>query len=166
MNAIAPIWAQRSGPRVYHVSKLTARQAFHSQEHPELRAATRTLGASALLEAAYAHVPQLGFTPQALAAGAREVGQLDISCSLLNDGPSRLIQYHLELCRRQLYTYSKQHLSQRDSIDVRVETLLWHRLLANQNVIHHWQQVCLRSTLQASSSFTSDIPSTCRRRWL
>ena len=124
-----------------------ARRHFHSVEHPSDQTKP-TLGSSdSLLKAAYVHVPRYGFSQQALAAGARTAGYLDISPSVLADGPFHLIQYHLELGRQRIadlgkeYSHQPHHSRSSGSVDARIETLLWKRLLANQHIIHQWQQV-------------------------
>lgn len=130
---------------------------YHSHHHPPppgpFNSTERTI-----LDAAYAHVPEHGFSQQALTRGARDAGYLDISTNLLPDGPFSLIKYHLVTKREALAPRRAAILGAplaRDhgspdaaaqppilSVPERVERLTWERLLLNQQVIHRWQEVC------------------------
>ena len=126
---------------------LAVRRRFHSLEHPPSKSLADTSQTEAIIEAAYEHVPHYGFSHQALAAGARVAGYLDISPSVFGDGPFRLIQHHLKFGRQQVSAYSRDHLDDAQDINAtnsaqrRLQVLMWQRLLANRHIIHHWQQV-------------------------
>ncbi|KAI1333464.1 ubiquinone biosynthesis protein COQ9 [Xylariaceae sp. FL0016] len=120
---------------------------YHSYDHPSspgiFNATER-----AILSAAYAHVPEYGFTQHALSLGAREAGYLDISTNLLPEGTFSLIRYHLVTQREALAPRSKAIFSF-DATETgaaplqladRVERLTWERLLGNKDVNHRWQE--------------------------
>lgn len=116
---------------------------YHSHEHPP---PPDPLGAEerAILAAAYRHVPEHGFSPHALAAGARDAGFLDTSPAVLADGPFSLILYHLHTCRKGLSSSPNAENSgdahiRAETLARRVELLTWQRLAANAPVIHKWQ---------------------------
>ena len=129
---------------------------YHSHHHPPPPGPFNSTE-RAILDAAYAHVPEHGFSQQALTRGARDAGYLDISTNLLPDGPFSLIKYHLVTKREALAPRSAAIFSApltRDhgspdaaaqppilSVPERVERLTWERLLSNQQVIHRWQEV-------------------------
>ncbi|KAK7943224.1 ubiquinone biosynthesis protein COQ9 [Apiospora aurea] len=121
--------------------------AFHSAERQ-------------ILSAAYRHVPEHGFTHKALSLGARDAGYLDISTNVVPEGPFSLIKYHLVSKREALAPRSAEIFNapvaaaadgatpdtaagsrgQLLTVPERVERLTWERLLANQHVIHRWQE--------------------------
>jgi ubiquinone biosynthesis protein COQ9 len=118
---------------------------FHSQEHPTDRTVSNHTPDEAIQAAAYAQVPRHGFSQQALIAGARDVGYLDISPGLFIDGPFELIRHHLVISRRDMLPHhtDMQRSFRRNgpvTIASKVEALVWQRLMANQGIIHHWQQ--------------------------
>jgi ubiquinone biosynthesis protein COQ9 len=115
-------------------------RVYHSHQHPPppgaFNAAERTI-----LAAAYAHVPEHGFTNRALSFGARDAGYLDISTNLLPEGPFSLIRYHLVSQREALASRTRDTLSSaRPDVTDRVELVTWERLLANQAINHRWQE--------------------------
>jgi ubiquinone biosynthesis protein COQ9 len=144
--------ALRPVSRALHLrggSAATARSCYHSYEHPP-PPGTFNASERAILSAAYAHVPEHGFTNHSLSLGARDAGYLDISTNLLPNGPFSLIKYHLVTQREALAPRSEHVLggsssqaqaSERSDISNKVELLTWERLLANRNVIHRWQEV-------------------------
>ena len=118
-------------------------RSFHSYDHPP---PPGPFGAteSAILAAAYRHVPEHGFSHRALSLGARDAGYLDISPSALPDGTFSLIRYHLVTQRLALAEKSKKLFEREDSppgVGAKVAALTWERLLANKDVIHRWQEV-------------------------
>lgn len=120
-------------------------RGYHSYDHPSPPGAFNA-AERAILSAAYAHVPEHGFTQHALALGARDAGYLDISASLLPNGPFSLIKYHLVTKRESLAPKSAQIFgpgteAERLPVDDKVERLTWERLLENRDVIHRWQEV-------------------------
>lgn len=119
------------------------RRPFHSHDHP---APPGPFGAteSAILSAAYKHVPEHGFTQQALSLGARDAGLLDISPSALVDGPFSLIRWHLVTQREALKGRSEVIFEKEGApggVGGRVAALTWERLRRNKDIIHRWQEV-------------------------
>ena len=105
---------------------------------------------SAILSSAYAHVPNHGFTIDALKLGARDAGYLDVSTNLLPRGVFDLINYHLVTQRLALQN-NVQFPDQAESgrkmgIGAKVRTLTLARLRANESVIHRWQEVVQDNT--------------------
>ncbi|KAL0467774.1 ubiquinone biosynthesis protein COQ9 [Neurospora intermedia] len=143
-------------PQVKQTQKLQQQQqrqhrnAYHSYDHPSSSAAFTPVEES-ILSAAYQHVPSHGFTPSALAAGARDAGYLDISPTILPEGAFALIRYHLVKQREELaarvselfggegHVGARPGLSERE-IRGRVEAVTWARLSANAQVIGRWQE--------------------------
>lgn len=118
---------------------------YHSYDHPS-SAGPFSPADRAILSAAYVHVPEHGFSQRALALGAKDAGFPDISISVLHGGVFDLIRYHLIERREDLASRSKALFADGEeakklSLDARVERLTWERLVANQNVIHRWQEV-------------------------
>ncbi|KAJ1325606.1 ubiquinone biosynthesis protein COQ9 [Microdochium nivale] len=117
---------------------------YHSYDHPTpppIFSATE----SAILSAAYTHVPEHGFTHRALNLGARAAGYPDISTNILPDGVFSLIKYHLVTAREGLAPRRAEVLGGFDSsqlipVQEKVELLTWERLLANRVINHRWQE--------------------------
>lgn len=101
---------------------------------------------SAILAAAYAHVPDHGFTIDALKLGARDAGYLDVSTNLLPRGVFDLVNYHLVTQRLALQNSVQFPASGENAkplgVGVKVRTLTLARLRANSSIIHRWQEVC------------------------
>lgn len=123
--------------------------SYHSYDHPVPPAAFSSVERT-ILAAAYAHVPQHGFSQAALALGARDAGYLDISTNLLPDGVFSLIQWHLVSQRESLAGRAQvlfavgdegQGAGERLGMGRKVEMLTWERLMGNQLVIRRWQEV-------------------------
>ncbi|AEO67736.1 uncharacterized protein THITE_16677, partial [Thermothielavioides terrestris NRRL 8126] len=137
------------------------RRAYHSHDHPP-PPGPFTPAEQALLSAAYARVPQHGFTAEALALGARDAGLLDISPAVLPDGGVfGLIRWHLYTQRTALAGKVEEIFGSsggggRDGGDGgealgkgqaplttvadKVEALAWARLQANEAIVGHWQE--------------------------
>lgn len=116
---------------------------YHSYDHPPARD-TFNDTESAILGAAYRHVPDLGFTQAALGRGARDAGYSDISTTALQDGLFSLIRYHLVTRREALAGRGAEVFSgEGEALGTadRVERLTWERLLGNRDVVHKWQEV-------------------------
>ncbi|KAK3486489.1 COQ9-domain-containing protein [Neurospora hispaniola] len=144
-------------PQVKQTQKLQQQQqqrqhrnAYHSYDHPSSSAAFTPVEES-ILSAAYQHVPSHGFTPSALAAGARDAGYLDISPTILPEGAFALIRYHLVKQREELAARVSElfggegHVGARPGLSEweirgRVEAVTWERLSANAQVIGRWQE--------------------------
>jgi ubiquinone biosynthesis protein COQ9 len=119
---------------------------YHSYDHPPPPGAFNAAERS-ILSAAYAHVPEHGFTQHALTLGARDAGYLDISASLLPNGPFSLIRYHLVtkregLAPKSVALFGAGAEGEKLPVGQKVERLTWERLLENRDVIHRWQEVC------------------------
>lgn len=126
---------------------------YHSYDHPPPTTGTFNPSERAILSAAYRHVPEHGFTQQALSLGARDAGYLDISTNLIPEGPFGLIRYHLVTQREALSSSSSSsavsssgdanaNANAATTVPNRVERLTWERLLGNKDVNHRWQEVC------------------------
>lgn len=125
------------------------RRPFHSYDHP---APAGPFGPveEAILAAAYRHVPEHGFSSRALGFGARDAGYLDISPSVLPDGPFSLIRYHLvhqreTLAPRAAELFDGAEAERQPGVGAKVAALAWERLMANKPVIRRWQEVRPRS---------------------
>lgn len=126
-----------------HASPL--RRPFHSYDHPPPPGPFGP-AEEAILAAAYRHVPEHGFSPRALGLGARDAGYLDISPSVLPDGPFSLIRYHLvtqreALAPRAVELFDSEGNERKPGVGAKVATLTWERLMANQPTIRRWQEV-------------------------
>lgn len=126
-------------------SHFATSRPYHSYDHPA-SAGPFNPSEKALLSAAYAHVPEHGFSQKALSLGAKDAGYPDISTSVLPDGAFDLIRYHLATRREELAGTSKRIYNQGEEeakakVGQKIERLTWERLLANQDVVHHWQEV-------------------------
>ncbi|KAH8645618.1 COQ9-domain-containing protein [Xylariales sp. PMI_506] len=140
--------AARRASQVPQSLRLTFRCSYHSYDHPPPPGVFNS-SERAILSAAYAHVPEHGFTNHALNLGARDAGYLDISTNLLPEGPFSLIKYHLVSKREALAPRSKElytadgeatAAASLPKVEEKVERLTWERLLLNQAVIHRWQE--------------------------
>jgi ubiquinone biosynthesis protein COQ9 len=100
---------------------------------------------SAILSSAYAHVPNHGFTIDALKLGARDAGYLDVSTNLLPRGVYDLINYHLVTQRLALQNNvqfpDEGESAKKMGVGAKVRTLTLARLRANEPIIHRWQEV-------------------------
>ena len=104
---------------------------------------------SSILSAALRHVPQLGFTPDALAAGSRDAGYLDASAAAFTRGAFELVNYHLvtrRLALREEVQFAEASAASKADgkplgVGAKVRALALHRLRANADVLHQWQEV-------------------------
>lgn len=136
----------RTLPRTLTNLKTTPRtQQYHSHTHPP-PPGPFTPSESHLLSHAYAHVPTAGFTPTALALGARSAGLLDISPTILPRGVFSLILFHL-VTRREALASQAAAAIPRGTVAERVEALTWARLKGNEEagVVGGLQEVCCPS---------------------
>jgi ubiquinone biosynthesis protein COQ9 len=120
------------------------RCAYHSYEYsqpPPFPPAE-----TAILSSAISHVPNYGFTLDALKLGAKDAGYLDVSTNLLPRGVFDLVNYHLVMQRMALKD-SVQFPAQGElggkklGVGAKVRTLTLARLRANEPIIHRWQEV-------------------------
>lgn len=125
-------------------SSACLRRSYHSYDHPSpvepFSPTERTI-----LSAAYAHVPEHGFSQESLALGARDSGYLDISTNLLPNGVFSLVQWHMVSQRESLAERARHLFSPEERMGVgrKVEGLVWERLMGNKAVIGRWQEVRL-----------------------
>jgi ubiquinone biosynthesis protein COQ9 len=100
---------------------------------------------SAILSSAYAHVPNHGFTIDALKLGARDAGYLDASTNLLPRGVYDLINYHLVTQRLALQNNvqfpDEGEQGKKMGTGAKVRALTLARLRANEPIVHRWQEV-------------------------
>lgn len=88
-------------------------------------------------------MPTHGFSPKALARGARDAGYLDISATIVPDGVFSLVQWHLVTQREALAARSAALSGDGQKgggVASRVEALTWERLLGNAEVVGQWQE--------------------------
>lgn len=97
-----------------------------------------------ILSSAYAHVPDHGFTIDALKLGAKDAGYLDASTNLFPRGVFDLIDYHL-VTQRLALKDSVQFPNAKDGkkigVGSKVRSLTLARLRANEPILHQWQEV-------------------------
>lgn len=109
---------------------------------------------SAILSSSLSHVPRLGFTQDALLAGAKENNYLEVSTQLFPRGAYELIHYHLVTERLALKDRVQFPENSKLGLGQKVKTLTWARLQANKDVIQHWQdalgQMSLLENIPAS----------------
>ena len=130
-------------PRAIRAGALPLARPYHSYDHPATQG-TFNDTESAILGAAYRHVPDMGFTQAALGRGARDAGYSDMSTTALQHGLFSLIRYHLVTRREALPRWAEEVFGTEGAetaVADRVERLTWERLLANRDVIHKWQEV-------------------------
>lgn len=99
---------------------------------------------AAILSSAYAHVPNHGFTIDALKLGARDAGYLDVSTNLLPRGVFDLVNYHLVTQRLALQNNvqfpDESEGGKRMGVGAKVRALTLARLRANEPILHRWQE--------------------------
>lgn len=116
----------------------TGRQ-YHSYEHETAPPFPPT--ENAILSAGLAHVPTQGFSIDALACGARDVGYRDVSVNLFPAGAFALIQYHLVTQRLALGESNRLGVDHDRGVAANIKNLALKRLHANRAIIHRWQEV-------------------------
>ncbi|KAI0012401.1 ubiquinone biosynthesis protein COQ9 [Xylariaceae sp. FL0662B] len=146
---------QQHQARLHRPTALLPRP-YHSYDHPP-PPGVYNAAEKAILSAAYAHVPEHGFTQHALSLGARDAGYLDISTNLVPEGPFGLIRYHMVTQREALAPRAEAlfNSTAREAegggnaadgaqaqlpVRSKVERLTWERLLANKEINHRWQE--------------------------
>ena len=136
----------RAPPSAAHPRRtLASRRGYHSYDHPA-PAGPFSETERTILAAASKHVPEVGFSQDALALGARDSGYLDISTNLLPDGIFSLIQWHLVSQREALSARSQALFGLGEAaalmpVSEKAEALTWERLVGNAPTIHRWQEV-------------------------
>lgn len=129
---------------------------YHSNHHPDPPPHEYSNSQTTILSAALAHVPDYGFTREALTLGARDVGFLDVSVQLFPRGEFDLILFWLASRRgllrgkvenglfENLSAPENQSASARPSglsVEGKVRILLLERLRMNAGIRHQWQDV-------------------------
>ena len=123
------------------------RHYYHSELHPAIPLHEYTNSQTAILGAALEHVPQHGFTHDALILGARDTGFLDVSVQLLPRGEFDLVLFWLASRRGLLGTKAEEENNlMNDDLDYSVadkaQWLVMERLMMNEKVKDQWQGVC------------------------
>ena len=120
------------------------RRAYHAHDRPPPPGAFNA-AESAILAAAYGHVPAHGFSRRALALGARDAGYLDVTANLLPDETFSLVRWHLTTQRLALADRARALYAPGPApappAAEKVERLAWERLLGNRPVVARWQEV-------------------------
>jgi ubiquinone biosynthesis protein COQ9 len=119
---------------------------YHSQFHPPLPTHEYTNSQTAILSAALKHIPDHGFTKQALMLGARDMGFLDVSIQLFSRQEMDLIVFWLASRRGLLRSKVENGLfegKEQLGVDEKIKTLVLERLKMNNEIIHRWQDVRL-----------------------
>jgi ubiquinone biosynthesis protein COQ9 len=118
-------------------------RSYHSSFHPPLPTHEYTNSQTTILSAALEHIPEHGFTKEALTLGARDVGFLDVSVHLFSRQEMDLVLYWLASRRGLLRAKVQNGLfdGQQKSVDEKIKTLVLERLRMNSKIIHHWQDV-------------------------
>lgn len=131
----------RAAPRL--AATWRQRCPYHSYDYAE--STPFAPAEAAILSSAYSHVPQHGFSIDALKLGARDAGYLDASTNLFPRGVFDLINYHLvtqRLALKDNVQFPEQsNTGKKPGVGAKVRTLTLARLRANEPVIHRWQEV-------------------------
>ena len=117
----------------------SAVRQYHSYEHESAPPFTST--ENAILSAGLSHVPTEGFTIDALANGARDVGYRDISVNLFPSGAFALVQHHLVTQRLALGHDRSPKTKEGHGLAENIKELALKRLKGNKAIIHRWQEV-------------------------
>ncbi|TLD32748.1 hypothetical protein PspLS_01271 [Pyricularia sp. CBS 133598] len=164
----------RAAPATTPSPSSPSRRAYHSADHPSEDALPFGKTETAILTAAYAHVPEHGFTDSALALGARDAGLPEISTTILPGGAFALVRWHLVTRRRELEARAREFFPAsanaakpltQAQVNARAEQLTWARLHANRPVIGRWQEAlaimaqpsCAPEALKELAQLADDI---------
>jgi ubiquinone biosynthesis protein COQ9 len=102
---------------------------------------------TAILSTALEHVPEHGFTLEALTLGARDAGFLDVSVQLFSRREFDLVLFWLASRRGLLKGKVEEEEEEglfdksRLSVDEKVKVLVMQRLRMNEKIVHRWQDV-------------------------
>lgn len=136
-------------------------RCYHSRFHPRLPTHEYTNSQTAILTAALEHIPEHGFTKEALTLGARDVGFLDVSVQLFTRQEMDLILFWLASRRGLLRAKvekgllerrnddaqapqpgdARDHANSKLNVDEKVRILVLERLKMNEKIVHRWQDV-------------------------
>lgn len=135
-TAQTPAFASRLPP-----TRNTIR-TYYSHETPQPPPYPAT--ESAILSAAFCHVPAHGFTKDALRAGARDAGYLDATTNLFPRGEYELVMWHLRTQRLGLRDRVQFADQGAEGLTAKVRALVLGRLAGNVDaqVVGRWQEVC------------------------
>lgn len=114
-------------------------QSYHSEHHPD--PPPFSPAHTAILSAALHHVPEYGFSSQALSLGAKDAGYLEVSVQLFPRGVYDLVNYHLVTQRLALKDRVQFPADAKLGVGRKVRVLTLERLRANKEIIHQWQGV-------------------------
>lgn len=122
-----------------------ATRSYHSRFHAPLPTHEYTNSQSTILAAALEHIPEHGFTKDALIMGARDIGFLDVSIQLFTRQEMDLVLYWLASRRGLLRAKVQNGLFEGKTLSVeeKIKTLVIERLRMNGPIIHRWQDVSL-----------------------
>lgn len=125
------------------VSLASATRSYHSRFHTPLPTHEYTNSQSTILAAALEHIPDHGFSKDALIMGARDMGFLDVSIQLFTRQEMDLVLYWLASRRGILRAKVQNGLfeGKQMSVDEKIKTLVIERLRMNSPIIHRWQDV-------------------------
>lgn len=129
------------------VSLPSATRSYHSRFHAPLPTHEYTNSQTTILAAALEHIPEHGFTKDALIMGARDMGFLDVSIQLFTRQEMDLVLYWLASRRGLLRAKVQNGLfeGKQMSVDEKIKTLVIERLRMNSPIIHRWQDVSSNS---------------------
>jgi ubiquinone biosynthesis protein COQ9 len=129
------------------VSLPSATRSYHSRFHAPLPTHEYTNSQTTILAAALEHIPEHGFTKDALIMGARDMGFLDVSIQLFTRQEMDLVLYWLASRRGLLRAKVQNGLfeGKQMSLDEKIKTLVIERLRMNSPIIHRWQDVSSNS---------------------
>jgi len=115
-----------------------AHRTYYSIHHPD--ASPFPPLQTTILTSALQHVPRLGFTPDALIAGAKSTNHREATLNLFPRGVYDLIHFYLVTQRLSLKDKVQFPADAKASLTQKVQTLTWARLQANidNGVIAHW----------------------------
>lgn len=125
-------------------------RSYHSKNHPDPPPHEYSNSQTTILSAALSHVPDHGFTREALTLGARDAGFLDVSVQLFPRGELDLIFFWLASRRGLLRGKVENGLFENHpaspsprglSVEDKVRILLLERLRMNAGIRHQWQDV-------------------------
>lgn len=131
--------ALRAPPAIRPLLFQPAQAAYHSYEYPQSPPYREP--ESAILSSALAHVPDHGFTQNALSLGVKEAGYLEVSTNLFPKGAFELVLYHL-VSQRLALKDRIQFPDEKLGVGRKVRSLVLERLRANVDagVVPRWQE--------------------------
>ncbi|KAH8701868.1 COQ9-domain-containing protein [Talaromyces proteolyticus] len=140
-------------PRAFKSPRFSSQlRCYHSRFHAPLPTHEYTNSQTAILSAALKHVPDHGFTKQALMLGARDMGFLDVSIQLFSRQEMDLILFWLASRRGLLRSKVENGLFEGKELAVeeKIKSLVLERLRMNNEIIHRWQDALARMSLPSN----------------